>query len=392
MHNYDGTGTATIAPTILAVDDGRDNRLLLDTILTNAGYTVLLAANGVEALEVAEQNRPDLILLDVKMPKMDGFETIATLQSMPSLAGTPVIFLSSRASLPDRVKGLKLGAVDYILKPIQMEDVLVRTGIHIKLRRLQLESLELNNELRELNREKDELLGIAAHDLKSPFSVISGFTELIMERFESDAFAKSDPAHDEISGFLRVIARTSMRSVELINSLLDLSEVEARHHTDSRTTTVDLAAIVRDVAHAFQQHALAKHIKVDIHVEDRKVLVNGDPQSLYQIIDNLVSNAIKYSPPCSSVSIAVNDSIDHVTFHVADEGAGITDGDRQHLFKKFAKLSARPTGGEPSNGLGLFIVKKLAEGLGGKVWCDSVPGKGSTFFVRFIRNAENSDV
>ena len=232
----------------------------------------------------------------------------------------------------------------------------------------------LNESLRELNNEKNEFLGIVAHDLKNPLSNISMLAKVLHE--EANTLAPV-----EVKEFSGDIQTTSKRMFDLITNLLDVNAIENKA---VRLTPIpfDLMEVAQYVASDYRGRAEAKQISMHVEIPPDNTMVFADKSSTLQILDNLVSNAIKYSPPEKRIFIRVSKHDNAVLFEIQDEGQGLTESDKQKLFVKFARLSAQPTGGEHSTGLGLSIAKKLAEAMNGDIWCESEAGKGAKFVVK----------
>ena len=232
---------------------------------------------------------------------------------------------------------------------------------------------EVNVRLKKLDAEKNEFLGVAAHDLKNPLGIIMGFAELIATG------RNSSPVRDKEDA--RYIIEAADRMIGLITQLLDVNAIE-QGRFPIEIGSCDLALISRQVTSSFSAAAARKNITVYAAGPLTPVQVLADSKAAYRILDNLVSNAIKYSPPGRDVFVRMRNCPDGVVWEVQDQGAGLTEGDQARLFQKFTKLSARPTGGESSTGLGLSIVKMLAEAMHGAVECRSTAGEGATFALR----------
>ncbi len=231
---------------------------------------------------------------------------------------------------------------------------------------------EANRELGLLNQEKDEFIGITAHDLKSPLNAVVGFADLIHSNDETD---------DQTREIASYILSSSQNMVELVNSLLDMREAETRF--DLKLEPFDFRDPVFKTVKDFTFQARAKNIEIKLSIPDQPVMTLANEKWMVEIIGNLVSNAIKYSPKHKEVWLKLNSNEKGVLFEVADEGAGISTEELSGLFRKYFKASSVPTGGESSTGLGLYIVKKMADRMGGSAWCESEVGKGSRFFVEF---------
>ena len=239
-----------------------------------------------------------------------------------------------------------------------------------------LEKVEsLNEHLVELDYEKNETLGIVAHDLRNPLSTVI----MIANIFAKDAGKLST---HEITEYAEDIKTTSNKMINLIKDLLDINAMESGK-LNIKFEPVNINQTAKSVTGEFKEHAKLKDIKLDFASGSDGLEINADNDSTVQILDNLISNAVKYTPNGGSIEVSVKNVNSKVRVEVKDDGPGILEKEKDKLFKKFSKLSSKPTGGESSTGLGLSIVKKLTEAMHGKVWCESEEGKGATFIVEF---------
>lgn len=241
-----------------------------------------------------------------------------------------------------------------------------------KLREGRLEIGKQNRELSKLNREKDEFMSIAAHDLRNPLSSINMAVDLIN--------GVPDIDKETLREYTGIIKISSDRMRNLINSVLHIHSMDGQS-ADDEVKTLDANRIVDEAVHNFLKPAERKQITLQKNLTSSKTTFLGDSDNVLRIFENLISNAIKYSTPETTVTISTRAVGDKVRVAIADQGPGIREEDQQKLFCKFARLSNKPTGNESSTGLGLYIVKKITEAMGGRVWCESEPGEGSTFYV-----------
>jgi signal transduction histidine kinase len=364
-------------PLILIVDDILKNLQVLGTTLIEEGYEISMAQNGFQALKLAEKIKPDLILLDVLMPDMTGFETCAKLKENEELSGIPVIFLTAKTETEDIITGFQTGGVDYITKPFKKEELLMRIKTHLDLRLFSIALIEKNENLARLNKEKNEFLGIAAHDLKNPLSAIKGLAEMTEKYF-------TDLTQEEIIESAEQIRISSEFMFQIIMDLLDINAIEEGRFNLSMSD-FELDAVLQMVVNKFNPSASAKKINLNLEKNCSGINAYADAGKTQQILDNLISNAIKFSPFDKNIWINSQFISDEkmLRITVKDEGPGISEEDKTKLFKKFSKLSARPTNEENSTGLGLSIVKRLVEEMKGKIWCESQLGAGSSFIVEF---------
>jgi signal transduction histidine kinase len=240
--------------------------------------------------------------------------------------------------------------------------------------------LEVQNQtLRENDAEKDALMEIVAHDLQNPIGTVRGFADLI----QSNTVPAEDFAH-----FSKQIVKTTDRMLALVTNLLDISRLESGK-MQFRMVQCNLSLLTTALVEDYHSVAMAKHITIHFRTDAAPLNIYADEMAMREVLDNILSNAVKYSPVGKNVFIRVKSSNEAVRVEVQDEGQGISEGDMKKLFGKFARLSTRPTGGEHSTGLGLSIVKKMVEAMNGRVWCESELGNGATFIVELPKVLNN---
>jgi two-component system sensor histidine kinase/response regulator len=355
-------------PRILVVDDVVQNVQVVGTMLRKAGYDVMPAGSGPQALERVRARLPDLILLDLMMPDMDGLEVCRRLKADELTRHLPIVFLTASNEMEHLVKGFEAGAVDYVTKPFNGAELLARVRTHLELKLAR-------ERLREMNDEKNEFMGIAAHDLRNPLSAIQGYAEMVIEDAEA-------LPHAELEANGRRIRETAHRMAEMVRNLLDANRIE-RGEMELNLAPSELTALLASVVEVQRPRAIAKQQTLHLECAPAPVTVLVDPTVTVQVLENLVSNAVKYSPPGKNIFVRLKREASAVRCEVRDEGPGLSAEDQKRLFGKFARLSAKPTGGEHSTGLGLSIVKKMVEAMNGRVWCESELGSGATFIVEF---------
>lgn len=403
--------------TILVVDDSPANREAIRAVLLHSGeeYHVLTAASGQEGCQNAIFSQPDLIIMDWVMPEMSGLEALMMLKEHDSTRDIPVVMLTGLGSAKHVEYALNAGASDYLRIPIDKTELLARVRSTIALQdsykeiKTQREQLEQqNHELIALNQEKNEFLGIAAHDLKNPLNNISDLARIIEQEAETMPLG-------EVREFAKLIRESSAKMFELVRNLLDVNAIE-QGGIKATPEIFDIVPVVNTVIETYTQRAAAKGISFNFSYDTDEIYTSADKRLSEQVLENLISNAVKYSPHGKNVFVrlkkshssfvvghsadnnsaqqmtnppmtndqVINDQVTNKRFvriEIADEGPGISQDDMKKLFGKFARLTAQPTGGEHSTGLGLSIVKKLIEAMHGNVWCESVLGAGATFIV-----------
>lgn len=369
---------------VLIVDDLESNRSALVRILQKENLTADEAVDGIDALEKVKQGSYDTILLDVMMPRLDGPGTLAALKQQKESADIPVIMLSAFNESQAVLNCISLGADDFLQKPI--DRALLRARLSSCLRRKHLQDrerehliqLEANNlELRRLNQLKSRFLAVAAHDLKNPMSTILLLLDKLLQLEEST------PSFAEQKLVARRIRESIHRMLGIVQGLMDSALYESEHFS-LRRRSLDLAGVVRYVLEENKVYAASKRIHLQGFLPAEPVLVDADEMRIRESFDNLINNAIKFSPLDREVEASlrlIDGQEPRAVFSVKDNGPGLTEEDKQSVFGPYQRLSALPTGGEVSIGIGLSIVKQMVELHGGKVWVVSEAGKGATFFV-----------
>ncbi len=359
----------TDLPLVLAVDDEPSNLFLLERIL-NKNHRVISVHSGQEALDMMAKMPFELVLLDIMMPRMTGLQTLEHIRNNPETANIPVILISALSDGEDISRGLELGANDYIAKPIDIDVTMARVRTQVALRQHQNEREHLIAELQAAQELKDRFLQIASHDLKGPLMNMRMVMSLIRPSM------KDIPDGETI--------------IEMADSSLDLMHSLIKDFLDSAAMQngaiklhidpVPLESFIARVVAENEPNATRKNIALDISNITGMVL--ADAKRFHQVVGNLVSNAIKYSPSDTTVRIWTESDGSNITIYIADEGPGIPAAEQGKLFTQFGKLTPRPTGGESSTGLGLWIVKQLVNLQGGEVGFLSPTEGGSTFWVR----------
>lgn len=347
--------------TILIVDDTPANLSVLVDTLAGTGYHLMVAEDGEDALAQTERTQPDLVLLDVMMPGLDGFETCRRFKAQAHTRDIPVIFMTALADTAEKVRAFGAGAVDYITKPLQHEEALARIRTHLTIRRLQ-------HELQQQLALKERFMRIAGHDLRNPLYLILISGEL----------ARRKGAPPEVTEYLASIDSSARQIRRIIDTFLNVRKPgegngEPRDHAD-------LNLLAAAVAAQNEPAAERKQLVLELDLPEPLPLTPVDAGSIYQALTNYVSNAIKFHPPGGRIVIRTRLMGTVLRTEVQDGGPGVPPGERSALFGEFACLSARPTGGEESSGLGLSIVKQLIEAARGSVGAEFPAAGGSIFW------------
>ncbi|MBN1220867.1 MAG: response regulator [Anaerolineae bacterium] len=351
--------------TLLIVDDGPEYLELLCDFLRSEGFAVSMAKNGQVALAQIETLKPDLILLDVVMPVMDGFETCRRLKENDQTKDIPVIFMTGLANTADKVKGFELGAVDHITKPLQPEEVVARITTHVTLKNLQKSLHQQITERDRLIAELDTFAHTVAHDLKSPLGIIGGYISFLLDNW-------STIPPGQVEELLQTIAQTSYKMSNIVEELLLLASIR---QNEIKVQPLDMGHIVNEAL--LRLDYLIEQYQAEVKAADDWPVALGHTQWIEEVWVNYISNGLKYGgqPPCLELGASPQKN-GLICFWVRDNGPGLPLDSQPQLFMPFTRLDQTRAKG---HGLGLSIVQHIVEKLGGKVGVESNMGQGSIF-------------
>ncbi len=356
------------SPNVLIVDDDVDSTVLLERALRGE-YTITRVHNGRDALAQLAQHQFALVILDILMPDMDGLTALETIRRNPQTTDMPVMLVSALSQEHEIARGLEKGANDYITKPFDIDIVRARVRHQLAIKRLLDQQQQVIANLQNAHEVKDRILRIASHDLKNPLNHIR------LAQFYLRGLVGNDPtALDALDS----IEDTVNAMNELVEDFLDSSALE-HGKAELELSRVEVEFVLWQTVERYGASANRKNITLLLGESDGIAL--ADENRLGQIVSNLVSNAVKYSPDGSCVTVFSNRTADRVRICIVDEGPGILPEERSGLFQPFGRLSNRPTGGESSTGLGLWIVRELAELQNGVVGAEFPESGGSVFWV-----------
>ncbi len=356
---------------VLVAEDDATTRGMLSQYLKKKGLSVITAGDGDEALKVMENNTISIIVLDWVMPGTNGMEVVRQIRERESSNYIYIIMLTAKEGSEDLLAGFEAGIDEYIQKPVNLRELYARIKVGIRIAGLEQALNEKQDRLYDLIHIKNKFIGIAAHDLRNPVISIRGFSELLLK--------KTNSLSEEQREFISIIHNTSDNMLALLNDLLDLSQIESGK-LEIKKTSGSLKKVIEERIRLHKLQADQKRIAINT---DLKKLpdFDFDEQRLSQAVDNLLTNAIKFSPPGTNVNLTLRKENGAAIFGVCDEGPGIPVEEQHMLFNEFQRLSIRPTGGESSTGLGLAIAKKIVEAHGGRIDFESHVGRGSTFSI-----------
>jgi signal transduction histidine kinase len=378
---------ATAEPqlTVLVVDDNLQNREVAEGHLVGAGYAVIQAESGEQAIPLVEARRPDLVLLDVLMPGIDGFETCRAIRLLPGIGDTPVLFLTALGDLNTHKAALDSGADDFLTKPINRTELLIRVRSLLRIKQLGDELKRNYDVIRQqrdallaAHRQKEELTALIVHDLKNPISSILSNAQYVLDRsgLQGD---DQDAIND--------VCRASQSMMRLVMNLLDVSRSEDGALVP-QVTDFDLPALMGEVCSEMGRRVEDKEQRLALNVAAGVGGLRGDRDFVRRILENLIDNAYKYGPRRATISVealpaSMDDGADPaVEIRVRDEGEGIPAAYRQLIFEKYGRVEGRSGAARNSHGLGLVFCRRAVAVHGGAIWVEDGDGHGGCFCVR----------
>ena len=353
---------------VLIVDDVPTNVMLVQAILKKEGYTLLTSNSGKKALEMTDTHNPNLILLDIMMPEMDGFEVLQRLKENPKTNHIPVIIMSALSDMQSVVRGYQLGAVEYVTKPFQREELVKRVA-----HRFELFSIKrIKRELEQTIESRDTLYSVIAHDLRSPLGSLQMMNNAILMMVDKDKVG------DEVFEMLKMMNKTSEEIFLLLDNLLKWAKNRLNKQIVFKQVT-DVNSIVDSTAQIYIPVAEQKGITLEILNIDKELNGFVDIDMLKTIIRNLVSNALKFTYSGGKVVVETKESENGIVVSVSDSGKGMTGEEIDKLINKNINFTTYGTNNEKGSGLGLMLCKDFIKLHNGELSIDSKPGEGSTF-------------
>jgi signal transduction histidine kinase len=368
-------GEPAAAQTILIVDDTPANLGVMVQHLEDHGFQVLVAQDGAEGLRRAADFRPDLILLDITMPGLDGFTVCRRLKGDAATRHIPVIFMTALTDQRDKLEGFAAGGVDYVTKPLHIDEVTARVRTHLELNALRQQLAaqnrlltERSEELAASNRELEAFSYSVSHDLRTPLRAIDGFSRMLANKC-------ADRLDDEGRRLLRVVRDNAAKMAELIDGILEFAK---SGRGQLRLSHVDVEAMVREVWADLESDRAGRQVQLQM---GPLPAVRADPNLLRQVWANLLSNAIKFTRPRAVASIEVGGSAEaaSVSYFVKDNGTGFDPAYQHKLFGVFERLHG--VGEFEGSGIGLAIVARIVARHGGRVGAQGAPDQGATFHI-----------
>lgn len=362
MRNID---TIFLDSNILIVDDIPENLQVLGSIFAAKKANLIVATDGQTAINNAKEDLPDIILLDIAMPGINGYDVAKALKEDETTKDIPIIFITAKASQEDVQKGFELGAVDYITKPFNSAELLMRVTNHLELAKAKKELVNMVDD-------KNKFISLVAHDIKSPLGGVMKLMKILAEDF-------SDIEKEEQLEIVNDVYESLVNQYRFVDDLLKWGSLQL-NRIDLKKDIIEASLLIKNIIDVHKINAANKNIQIIQKIStERKIF--ADPIHLENIISNLLSNAIKFSKENSEIIVEAKDDLDKVIISITDSGLGISETDKQRLFKKSIIHTTKGTNDEMGTGLGLLLVKEMVEKNNGTIHFESELGKGTTFFI-----------
>jgi signal transduction histidine kinase len=359
---------------VLVVDDNAENRALARATLEDEGYQVVLAATGQDGVAAFVRDKPDCVLLDVRMPGMDGIAACAQIRQAPGGGDVPIVFVTAQRDVETFDRARFAGGDDFITKPFRPTELVLRVQAAMKLQRIATERNELfdlirrqRDDVMRLQLQREQLIAFLVHDLKNPVHAIKLHGELI---------ARDQVASERSRGAAALIQSDTEALLRMIMNLLDLSKADEGRLIPA-SQPIELAPLVAETRAAMTARARTAEVELAFNVSPRTI--HGDPDLVRRVLENLVDNAIRHAPEGTTVRVTIVDRAADIELRVADAGPGVPEALRAHVFDRFVQGEAASRAGR---GLGLAFCKLAVEAHGGAIWIEDAE-PGAVFCVRF---------
>ncbi len=361
-----------ISPTILIVDDNSNNVKIIAITLRAFNYKLVIATNGQSAIEMVEKTRPDLVLMDVMMPGMDGYETCEKIKAKKDNENIPVIFLTALSEKANIIRGFEVGGVDYITKPFNKEELISRVKTHLELKFTRDELQKNSNYLQSLNAVKDRMFSVIGHDLRSPLGSVKMTLEYLSETIEETSI-------EELKSTIDLLQKTTDEVFSLLENLLGWAKSQSGNLAITKEP-IDLMDLGYKVYLLNKGNLKFKNIDFKLEIQPGTI-VSADLNTITAVFRNLLSNAVKFTPNGGTISLLAKEVDDKILIEIKDSGVGIPPENLPKLFDSTKHFTTFGTNRESGSGLGLTLCYDFVKKNDGEIWAESTVGKGTSFFL-----------
>lgn len=357
---------------ILVVDDNQINFKVVSSFLKDQNYNIEYAINGFEALNILQNLQIDLIIMDVLMPQMDGFETTKKIKSDEKYKDIPIIFLTAKTQTKDIIEGFHAGAVDYITKPFNGDELIMRVKNHLELS-------EAKQTIIKFQKTRDRLYSILAHDIRSPLTSIT----MLLDGLSGNYI---DPNSSGFKSIVSTISLSTKNTLTLIQNILEWTKIQS-YDIALFVESVDLQMVIDKTISLLMMNLQEKNLKVFCHIPPNTFMF-VDEITVSNIFRNLIANAIKFTKPGGEITISSEESSEFVHITIQDTGIGMSSEIIEKIFDKDEHFTCRGTNNEPGTGLGLYMVKDFVKLNKGTLKVESEIDYGTKFTISFPKNKQ----
>ncbi len=365
-----------ISPTILIVDDNSNNVKIIAITLRAFNYKLVIATNGQSAIEMVEKTRPDLVLMDVMMPGMDGYETCEKIKAKKDNENIPVIFLTALSEKANIIRGFEVGGVDYITKPFNKEELISRVKTHLELKFTRDELQKNSNYLQSLNAVKDRMFSVIGHDLRSPLGSVKMTLEYLSETIE-------ETSTEELKSTIDLLQKTTDEVFSLLENLLGWAKSQSGNLAITKEP-IDLMDLGYKVYLLNKGNLKFKNIDFKLDIQPGTI-VSADLNTITAVFRNLLSNAVKFTPNGGTISLLAKEADDKILIEIKDSGVGIPPENLPKLFDSTKHFTTFGTNRESGSGLGLTLCYDFVKKNDGEIWAESTVGQGTSFFLQLAK-------
>ncbi len=365
-----------ISPTILIVDDNSNNVKIIAITLRAFNYKLVIATNGQSAIEMVEKTRPDLVLMDVMMPGMDGYETCEKIKAKKDNENIPVIFLTALSEKANIIRGFEVGGVDYITKPFNKEELISRVKTHLELKFTRDELQKNSNYLQSLNAVKDRMFSVIGHDLRSPLGSVKMTLEYLSETIE-------ETSTEELKSTIDLLQKTTDEVFSLLENLLGWAKSQSGNLAITKEP-IDLMDLGYKVYLLNKGNLKFKNIDFKLDIQPGTI-VSADLNTITAVFRNLLSNAVKFTPNGGTISLLAKEVDDKILIEIKDSGVGIPPENLPKLFDSTKHFTTFGTNRESGSGLGLTLCYDFVKKNDGEIWAESTVGQGTSFFLQLAK-------
>ncbi|MBF8983287.1 hybrid sensor histidine kinase/response regulator [Lutibacter sp. B2] len=382
---------------ILIVDDSILNSRMISDVIKKNGYETVLVSKGKRTLQHVIREKPDLILLDIIMPEINGYEVCKLLKNYSKTKDIPVIFLTSQTKVEEIAKGFEVGAVDYINKPFNELELIARVKTHLQVKKLHDKLKESNEELKKTNEEltkanetiqynklQTEFFANISHEFKTPLNLIFSIIQLF-EVYVKDGIPLKNSKH------INIMKQNCYRLLRLVDNLIDMTKIDSGYF-EIKLQNHNIVSMIEEIVLSISAYVKSNDINIIFDTDVEEKIIACDADNIERIILNLLSNAIKFTKPDGDIMVSIHDQGESIAISIKDTGEGMPQEKIDTIFDRFIQIDKSLSRKKEGSGIGLSIVKALVNMQDGEITVKSNPGRGTEFIIELpVKVLEEGD-